>query len=67
MADIHNRMPVILQQADEQNWLDPGLSREDAASILTPCPASAMTMHPVSTRVNAPTYNMPEAIVAVSQ
>jgi hypothetical protein len=26
-----------------------------------------MAMHPVSTRVNAPTYNVPEAIVAVSQ
>ena len=67
MADIHHRMPVILRQADEQNWLDPGLAREDAASMLTPYPATAMSIHPVSTRVNAPTYNVPEAIVAVSQ
>jgi putative SOS response-associated peptidase YedK len=67
MADIHHRMPVILRQADEQNWLDPGLSRQDAVSMLAPYPAAAMTMHPVSPRVNAPTYNVPEAIAEVPQ
>jgi putative SOS response-associated peptidase YedK len=67
MREVHNRMPVILRQADEQHWLAPGLLREDAMAVLTPYPAAALTMHPVSTRVNAPTYNVPEAIEEVSQ
>ena len=66
MHQVHNRMPVLLKAADEQRWLDAALPHAGALALLVPYAASAMAMHPVSTRVNTPTYNVPEAIAAVS-
>lgn len=55
LAEVHNRMPVILRREDEERWLsrDPSPIR-DLLSILAPYPASGMTMVPVSDRVNNP-------------
>jgi putative SOS response-associated peptidase YedK len=49
MADIHNRMPVILRPEDEAIWLNRG--NEDVAqltSILLPYAANEMRAYPVS-------------------
>lgn len=49
MADIHNRMPVILRPEDEASWLDRG--NDDIAqltSILLPYDADQMRAYPVS-------------------
>ena len=51
-APIHDRMPVILDPADYDRWLDP--SQPDAAALLRPCPDDWLTAIPVSTRVNSP-------------
>jgi len=55
LAEVHNRMPVILSRADEERWLscDPPRIRE-LLSILAPYPASGMAMVPVSDLVNNP-------------
>jgi putative SOS response-associated peptidase YedK len=34
-------------------WLDPGISKEHALSLLEPFPAEAMTAAPASARVNS--------------
>ncbi len=55
LASIHDRMPVILQPAVYEPWLDPGL--QDAARLvpfLTPYPGDAMIAVAVSRRVNDP-------------
>jgi putative SOS response-associated peptidase YedK len=55
-ASVHDRMPVILQEADYTAWLDP--KNEDVDSLrqlLLPLPDDALTTHPVSTYVNKPT------------
>jgi putative SOS response-associated peptidase YedK len=55
LAEVHNRMPVILSRANEERWLSrdpPG--HQDLPSILAPYPASAMAMVPVSDLVNNP-------------
>jgi putative SOS response-associated peptidase YedK len=65
VAHIHTRMPVILHAEDEAEWLDPGLSNEDAESLLVPYPAEMLQMYEVSTRVNSPTYNTEGAIQPV--
>lgn len=49
MAELHDRMPVILDPADWQLWLDP--SRGNAAALLRPCPDAWLERWPVSPRV----------------
>lgn len=55
LAEVHDRMPVILDREDEERWLSPGpLPPQDLARILAPYPASAMAKAAVSDRVNSP-------------
>jgi putative SOS response-associated peptidase YedK len=50
---IHDRMPVILDPADYDLWLDPGMNNADAvADLLKPFDAHKMRSSPVSNRVN---------------
>jgi putative SOS response-associated peptidase YedK len=51
-AQIHNRMPVILDAADHDTWLDAG--RPGGEELLCPCPADWLEALPVSTRANSP-------------
>lgn len=48
MADIHDRMPVILRKADEQYWLDKEQKQEALQALLLPFPAEDMVAYPVS-------------------
>src|SRR5215831_15516949 len=48
VAAVHDRMPVILPRDVEDEWLDPGISREHALSLLEPYPADAMIAAPTS-------------------
>jgi putative SOS response-associated peptidase YedK len=52
MAELHDRMPVILDPADYGRWLDPSV--RSGEELLRPCPAEWLEAVPVSTRVNAP-------------
>jgi len=56
VAQIHNRMPLILAPHDYKRWLgdDP-----DPRDLLRPFLAEPMRMWPVSTRVNKPENNDP--------
>jgi putative SOS response-associated peptidase YedK len=66
LADIHHRMPVILNQNDEQPWLDPELPAADAKSLLQSYPSVDMEAYPVSTRVNSPRQESPQLITPAS-
>jgi putative SOS response-associated peptidase YedK len=48
IADIHDRMPVILRHADEKLWLDKGQTVKDLQALLRPFPAEEMFAYPVS-------------------
>jgi putative SOS response-associated peptidase YedK len=50
---LHDRMPVILEACDYDRWLNPGAAKEDLIPLLTPYPADAMQVDPVSQRVNS--------------
>ena len=64
MANIHNRMPVILPPEAYAQWLDPTIRNpESLADLLRPYPAEAMTAHTVSTLVNNPRNDHPECVV----
>lgn len=65
MAPIHNRMPVIIEPADFDLWLDPGPQPDQALHLLRPYPASHMAAYPVSSRVNSPANDTPECIQAI--
>lgn len=60
VARVHNRMPVILRQESERDWLDPELSAEDAQSMLVPYPEEGMRIYRVSQAVNSPRNDTPE-------
>jgi putative SOS response-associated peptidase YedK len=50
---VHDRMPVILDRADYDLWLDPGMTNVGAVSeMLKPYDARTMRCYPVSSRVN---------------
>jgi putative SOS response-associated peptidase YedK len=52
LAAIHDRMPVILDPASYDRWLDP--ARPQAQELLRPCPDDWLEAVPVSARVNSP-------------
>lgn len=52
VADIHDRMPVILRPEDEALWLDRTVTTPDVLRpLLKPCAASDIYAYPVSNRV----------------
>jgi SOS response associated peptidase (SRAP) len=51
VADIHDRMPVILAPGDYARWLS---DEPDPRDMMRVFPASLMRMWPISTRVNKP-------------
>ncbi|HKJ71154.1 MAG TPA: SOS response-associated peptidase [Gammaproteobacteria bacterium] len=66
LASIHNRMPVIVDEADWALWLDPGLTDpEPLRPLLAPYPAEALEAVPVSRRVNSPANDDAGLIEAV--
>lgn len=63
LAPIHDRMPVILDPADYNAWLDPHQHDPAALSeLLKRYPAAMMRAYPVSRRVNNPINDDPACI-----
>jgi putative SOS response-associated peptidase YedK len=61
LAQIHNRMPVILPEELHAAWLGE-TSVADLKTLLQPFPASEMKMLEISPRVNSPKNNDPDII-----
>jgi putative SOS response-associated peptidase YedK len=60
---IHERMPVVLDAADWDRWLDTAFSdTEKLAELLVPCDPKALEAWPVSREVNAPRNQGPALI-----
>ena len=63
IREIHDRMPVLLQQDDEARWLDPGLTDPvQLLQLLKPYPSELMEYYPVSRQVNSPRVDLPSNI-----
>ena len=60
VAPVHGRMPVILSPDAWDAWL----AGDEVP--LGPCPADAMTAHPVSTHVNRPANDDPRCVEPIS-
>lgn len=51
VAPLHDRMPVLLDRADYERWLDPAARPADLSSLLRPW-RGELLVQPVSTRIN---------------
>lgn len=66
LADVHDRMPVILAPEHYHRWLDPSMRDvASAASLLKPFDSKLMKRYPVSTRVNLVANDDPECSAPV--
>lgn len=63
MAEIHDRMPVVLGASAIDRWLDPSV--EDVSALVRPYPVELMLAKPVSTLVNSPRNEDPACIQPV--
>ncbi|HEY0835337.1 MAG TPA: SOS response-associated peptidase [Azospirillum sp.] len=52
VADLHERMPVMLDPADWPLWLDPDAPPPMVEGLLRPAPDAALEAFPVATHVN---------------
>jgi putative SOS response-associated peptidase YedK len=59
MADIHHRMPVILNPEDYDRWLS---SEPDPHDLMRPFPSELMTMWPIDRKVGSPKNDSPDII-----
>ncbi|HVW93410.1 MAG TPA: SOS response-associated peptidase [Devosia sp.] len=66
MAEIHDRMPAILDPGDFDAWLDVrGVTGAQALPLIRPLPEGVLKFHPVSSRVNSANTDDPDLIVPV--
>ena len=65
VAELHDRMPVILPPEAQEAWLDRRTNRIELLRMLTPYPASQMKTYPVSRSVNSPDYDSVELLTRV--
>jgi putative SOS response-associated peptidase YedK len=66
LADVHDRMPVILPAELYDRWLDPGMhGLEGVLGLLKPYDPALMRRYPVSQRVNLVTNEGPECSAPV--
>jgi putative SOS response-associated peptidase YedK len=62
VAEIHDRMPVILAKKDEKKWLDSYTTEEELTKILKPYPEDLMMSFTVSPLVNSVGNDTPSVI-----
>jgi len=68
VADVHDRMPVIIHRKDEQDWLDRNnTNMNQLTSLLSPYPVEEMKAYPVSAIVGNVKNDLPECIEEVRQ
>jgi len=58
-AELHNRMPVIIDVADYDRWLS---SEVPPIHLLRPYPAGKMTAHEIGQQINRRGYDAPDII-----
>jgi putative SOS response-associated peptidase YedK len=63
MAELHDRMPVILEQQDWPDWL--AEVEGDYAALLRPAPGGLLRIWPVDQRVGSPRNNGPELLASI--
>ena len=55
-------MPVILEQADWEQWLDPAVTGKSLTDLLRPCPDDWLKVEPIATSINNARNKSAEAL-----
>ncbi len=65
MSSVHNRMPVILNHAQQETWLNHDVFNQDAlTALLAPCPDDVLMKYPVTPKMKNARY---EGIDTINQ
>lgn len=62
MKDIHDRMPVILSNKNEDIWLNPETTKDSLLATLRPCNDDLLESYEVSRNLNNPANDGPDLI-----
>jgi putative SOS response-associated peptidase YedK len=62
VAELHDRMPVIISQADYENWLQPDPDFVELEQLFRPYPEEKLRVTAVSSLVNNPANECPELL-----
>lgn len=62
LAEVHDRMPVVLPPETYARWLDPAAPPETLAALLVPAPPDMLAFQAVSKTVNSPRNDSPACI-----
>lgn len=65
MEKIHNRMPVIIDKADYDEWLDAGTKESVVRKMCVPYASAKMKAYIVSKNVNSPVNDRPDLILPI--
>jgi putative SOS response-associated peptidase YedK len=65
MQDIHDRMPLIVAEADYARWLDRNTPGQAVADVLHPASSQGWSADPVDRRVNSPRNDDPDLIAPI--
>jgi putative SOS response-associated peptidase YedK len=66
LADLHDRMPVLLASEQFGVWLDPAVDPAALGTLLAPCPDDWLTRVAVNPRVNNVHHDGPDCLEPVS-
>ena len=67
MAGLHDRMPVVLDEADWPKWLgEQPVTEDELYALLRPCPDEAIKIWPVDNKVGSVRNTGPQLIVPVA-
>jgi putative SOS response-associated peptidase YedK len=61
VRDLHDRMPVILDPADERRWMDPATPAGELHALLAPA-GPPLRARPVSAKVNDARHDAPDCL-----
>ena len=63
-SELHNRMPVILDEQDWPTWF--GEAEGECTALLRPAPDGLLRVWPVDRRVGSPRNNGPELLETIA-
>ncbi|MGZ8378132.1 MAG: SOS response-associated peptidase [Gemmatirosa sp.] len=66
VAEVHDRMPVIVPREGYDAWLDRGTDPSATSTLLAPYPAESMRRWRVSPWVNDPRHDDPDVVAPVA-
>jgi putative SOS response-associated peptidase YedK len=65
MAPVHDRMPVIVDTADEPTWVSDGLSDMEIGQFFRPYPSDLLRRDEISSLVNSVKNDGPDILIPV--